>query len=94
MSARDYLPEHKASIQLDHASRQFLIAWASRNPYGAKEGMKGLRSAVEELGYELRPIMTPQEAHDACLARRVAEDNPLPSAGHMNPANVQVEDAS
>lgn len=73
-----------------------------------ESAMNSLRSAVAALGYQIVPITTPQQDHERCLANRLAEDEgasharsmgiavdaPLPSAGHMNPANVQVEDAS
>lgn len=69
--------------------------------------MNSLRSAVAALGYQIVPITTPQQDHERCLANRLAEDEgasharsmgiavdaPLPSAGHMNLANAQVEDA-
>lgn len=35
---------------------------------------------------------TPQQEHEAMLATRRSEDSPLPSAGHMNLANVGVDE--
>ena len=40
-------------------------------------GIRDLRQAVDELGFDLVERMSPQEAHEAMLAKRRAEDGEL-----------------
>lgn len=101
MSRYDFNKEHMASIYLGDAGRYFFGAWASKNGLWAECAMGALQNAVAALGYELRPITTPQQDNDTCLARRVAEDGPLPvtekpgfdgrDGGRMHPINSGAE---
>jgi len=74
----DFDAEHNVAYKLQHAAIHFAIAWAKNNHRFSEIGRTGLREAAALLGYDLVPIQTAQESHDAAIARRVAEDGPPP----------------
>ncbi len=67
-----------ARCMLQHAAESALVAY-----YAASDGAQGyhinsmmasFKDAAAALGFDLVPRLTPQQHHDAQLARRVAED--------------------
>ena len=76
--SNDFDAEHSAAYRLQQAAMHLAIAWAGNSHSFSRLAYGELKEAAAILGYDLVPRQTAQEAHDAAIARRVAEDGPPP----------------
>ena len=90
MSPRDFGKETTASAYFAEAVKCFRAASKTGDEIWAALAECALKNAVAKFGYELRPITTPQQDADACLARRVAEDGR--DGGRMNINSIGADD--